>query len=84
MRLSIAAPLLSVASLLLVAANCNEDPCTDFVDYVCTCHEDDPDFDCEDIQTTLEDADPDVKDQCALDLDDLQAEDADAGEECAI
>jgi hypothetical protein len=76
--------VLTIAGFFLAGANCNDDPCEDYIDYICQCHDDDPDFSCEDVKTTLEDADPEVKNQCALDLDELQVEDADNGDECDV
>ena len=75
-------PLLIVADLFLIGASCNDDPCARYVDYMCDCHADDPDFSCADLQASLQDADPDVKDQCALDLADQQDQDEDDGLEC--
>jgi len=58
-------------------------PCDDYVDYICACHQDDPSFDCATLQTTYADAPPDLQDECAVQLDDQQAVDSEAGLDCA-
>jgi hypothetical protein len=70
--------------LLFVAATCEELPCDDYVDYMCACHDADPGFDCEELELALEDADPDLQDQCEIDLAEQEADDADAGLECEV
>lgn len=78
----IAVPLLIGSNLFLVAASCDDDPCARYVDYMCECHQDDPEFDCADLRASLQDADPLLKDQCALDLADQQDEDVEQGLTC--
>ena len=69
--------------LLLVGATCElEDPCLEYVDYMCACHV--SEADCEELETTYQDADPDLQDQCAIDLADQQAEDDENGVECEV
>jgi len=70
--------------LLFVAATCEELPCDQYVDYMCACHEDDPGFDCEELSLALSDADPELQDQCEIDLAEQEADDADAGLECEV
>lgn len=72
------------STLFLVATTCEEQPCDDYVDYMCACHEDDPEFDCEELQLVLSDADPELQDQCAVDLDQQQDEDQQEGVECEV
>jgi hypothetical protein len=59
------------------------EPCDDYVDYMCLCHGDDPDVDCDALGVTYESADPDVQDECAVLLDEQQEADENAGLECA-
>jgi hypothetical protein len=69
---------------LLVSVGCTEtlvDSCTEYVDYMCSCHEDDPDFDCSELQNIYENAGQDQQDECAISLDDQLALD-DTGIEC--
>jgi len=61
---------------------CDVQPCDRYVDYICVCHDQDPEFDCQELIDVLTDADPDVQDQCAIDLSDQQAQDAADGLEC--
>lgn len=61
-----------------------EDPCGDYVDYMCDCHADDEEFDCGELRSTYENADAAVEDECAIALDDQEQADADAGLECGI
>ncbi len=74
--------LASVAALLGVLVACLDDPCQEYVDYICECHADDPEFDCSELERTYDGADPDVLDQCQIDLSDQKAEDDAAGLEC--
>lgn len=67
----------TTATLLAGLFACEtETPCTRFADYVCTCHADDPDFSCEEVEQLAQDPSQSVADQCAEDLADLQAEDS--------
>ena len=59
-------------------------PCDDYVDYMCTCHGDDSGVDCDALALTYAAADPDVQDECAVDLREQQQADDDAGASCAI
>ena len=73
------AAMLSAAALL---TGCMYQPCDRYVDYLCTCHEDDPEYDCETMQNAYADASADMQDQCSIELSDQQAEDDEAGLEC--
>lgn len=65
------------------AAGCSdEDPCQDYVDYICDCHPDDPELPCEELQNTYADADDKLQDQCVTALEDQESADDDAGHEC--
>jgi hypothetical protein len=71
--------------LTLVLASCGgTQPCDEYVDYICTCHESDPDYDCEQVRTVYEDAAPDVQDSCALSYDELKKHDQEEGMECTV
>ncbi len=59
-----------------------EDPCQDYVDYVCDCRADDPEYDCEQVRTTYENADEDVGAECTSALQQLEDEDEAAGVTC--
>jgi hypothetical protein len=84
MRLmSNAAKCLVLVTLAAMAGCQTNQPCDRYVDYVCNCHEGDPDYDCTELQTIYADAQPDVQDQCALDLDDLKQQDETDGYVCA-
>lgn len=73
----------AAAAALATGLGCDtEDPCQDYVSYVCDCHADDPEYDCEQIRTTYEGADADVQAECASALQDLEDADQAAGETC--
>ncbi len=56
--------------------------CDDYVDYVCECHAEDPAYDCEALQTTYEDADDQLQDECSIILADLEDQDEQDGTGC--
>ena len=58
------------------------DPCTDWVDYVCECHADDPSYSCETVRLAHENADVEHYEDCQGALDEAQANDALSGYEC--
>ena len=74
-------PPLMLAAVFLVPA-CLYDPCDDYVDYICTCHDGDPDFDCDEFRTIYDEAPPDVQDQCLTELNIQMDEDEAANLEC--
>ena len=59
------------------------EPCDDYVDYMCLCHDDDTGVDCDGLSVTYASAEPEVQDECAVLLDNQQKSDDDAGLECA-
>lgn len=67
---------------LFLVTGCWYEPCDNYVDYLCVCHEDDPEFDCEALKSTLSNADPETQDECAVLLSEQQDEDEDEGLEC--
>ena len=40
----------SALFFLLTGVACEIEPCDDYVDYMCQCHDDEPDFDCAELQ----------------------------------
>ena len=74
--------LLPILPLAMAPSCTGTEPCDDYVDYMCACHQDDPAYDCEAIQTVYAEAGPDLQDECAIQLDDQQATDSAAGVEC--
>jgi len=77
--------LSGMALLGALLAGCSqEEPCADYVDYICECHQDDPDFDCQELRTTYENADPSTQDECAIALDEQEDEDEAAGLDCSV
>ncbi|RME29422.1 MAG: hypothetical protein D6798_00080, partial [Deltaproteobacteria bacterium] len=74
--------VLTVAAGLLLLVGCEPDPCTDYVDYMCDCHPDD--VDCATLENTYADADVSLQDECAIALEDQQAQDDEEGWECPV
>jgi hypothetical protein len=72
----------TVAPILLLVACLDEgdQPCDDYVAYMCDCHGDTED--CDQLSATYEGADQDLQDSCAVELDDQQAADDDSGHVC--
>lgn len=75
---------LTLAATLTGLLACEDQPCRRYVDYICECHPEDPDFDCAELENTLIGADPTIQDQCAIDLADQQAIDDENGLACDI
>jgi hypothetical protein len=67
------ATLFIAATLSAGCMDEDRNPCDRYVSYMCDCHGDD--HDCADLEATYEDADQDLQDSCATELDDQQAED---------
>jgi len=72
------------AGVLASLIACADDPCAEYVDYMCECHDDDPEVDCAELSATLSTDDPDLLDQCAIDLADQRDLDDEAGESCDV
>lgn len=72
--------------LIALGVACEEEgggqPCDRYVDYMCDCHGADPGFDCEELASVFGDADPELQDQCSIDLGDQQDEDDETGHVC--
>ena len=77
--------VLLVVAWFAMAADCEfAEPCDEYVDYMCTCHADDPNVDCQELQTVFADADPTLQDQCQIDLAEQEQQDFDNGDECPV
>lgn len=74
----------ALVTIAALASGClTEDSCSEYVDYMCDCHEDDPEVDCDELDATYGNADADLQEQCAIELDDQITADEDEGYECA-
>jgi hypothetical protein len=72
-----------VFTALLFSFACEEEtPCDRYADYICTCHADDPGFDCDALIDLAADPTEATADQCALDLADQKDIDQSEGVEC--
>lgn len=69
--------VLPVTSCLVEAG-----PCTDYCDYICSCHAGEEGYDCEECRTVYSDADPELMDECETELTTLQQEDEANGTGC--
>lgn len=75
--------MLLAAALTGVLSACEEpNACDAYVDHMCNCHGDDPDFSCADLQAAFAEASPEVQDQCTIDLEDQQDADDATGAVC--
>ena len=75
---------IALIALLLGAVACTDDqnPCDEYVSYMCDCHPDNPDATCDDLKIQYQDPSTSLQDECAIALEDQQAEDADNGHDC--
>ena len=64
-------------------AACEDQPCDRYINYMCTCHENDDGFDCEELGQALGDASPELQDQCSIDLANQQDADDEAELTCS-
>jgi len=67
---------------LSVACLEEKDHCEEYVDYMCNCHADDPDYDCDDLNSIYAETDLEQQNECAITLDEQIQEDADEGADC--
>ena len=70
---------------ILFGASCAftiDDPCQEYVDYVCDCHGEDPAFSCSSISLTYSDAGEEYATECASAHDELLTQDDLSGFEC--
>jgi len=75
--------LVVAGGLLVLGTACLEEPCDRYVDYMCDCHDGEEGFDCAELQRVYADADPDIQDQCQIELNAQQRDDEDEGHWCA-
>ncbi len=71
--------------IVLVFGGCTlEEPCQDYIDYMCDCHAaaGDTGQSCEDYTATYSGADADLQDECVLALETQQTLDDASGEGC--
>ena len=61
-----------------------EDSCSEYTEYMCSCHGDDPNYNCSELKNVYQNADATTQEQCALDLDDQIYEDSQEGLSCDI
>jgi hypothetical protein len=73
----------AIAMALWMAGCETEDPCQEYVDYVCQCHDGEEGYDCEELRATYADPDPELQNQCELDRAALEQQDQENGVECA-
>jgi hypothetical protein len=59
------------------------DPCADYCDYVCECHDGEEAFDCDTCRTENAGDDAELQDQCETALADLQTTDEANGTGCS-
>lgn len=58
------------------------DPCVEYCDYICECHPNDPNYDCDACRTSLGESDPALQDECETELVTLQEADQQNGDGC--
>ena len=76
-----------IMSLFILCNACielEEDSCSEYVNYMCNCHADDPNYNCSELKNTLENPDATTQEQCTLDLDDQIYEDTQEGYTCDL
>ena len=61
----------------------SENPCQDYVDYVCECHVDNPDLDCDTIRAVHANAGVELYEDCRVEHEALLQADANLGEGCS-
>ena len=82
-RLSSIASALGLGAALLLPAcddSAGSNECDDYVDYMCDCHS--ADYDCDQLRNTYSDPDSETLDECAIALEDQEAQDAEDGVAC--
>jgi hypothetical protein len=56
-----------VLLLATFAGGCSSDePCQDYIDYMCDCHDGEEGFSCKELEDVYGDADQEVQDECAI------------------
>ena len=62
----------------------SDEPCQDYIDYICACHDGEQGFDCAQIEDTFGDADADLQDECSINLDEQKDKDKSDGVDCEV
>ena len=77
--------LVAVPALALMGSVCDPSytPCDEYVDYICDCHADDPEYDCEELSIAYQNGDPDLQDECQVALAEQEEQDEQDGFACA-
>ena len=58
--------------------------CEEYVDYICSCHDTNPDYDCNELSNIYSDPTSDQISECALALDEQRELDEESASECDI
>ena len=56
--------------------------CDDYVDYICDCHSDNPDYNCDELESIYADPTTDQVSECSVSLDEQRALDEEDEFEC--
>lgn len=73
------------AAIFLILPACDSvfgNPCQDYVDYICECHDGDPGYDCETLRASHNTDDVELYEDCTVALEDIQAADETTGQGC--
>lgn len=77
---------LAPAAAFALFAGCfgstSSDPCVDYCDYLCTCHEGEAEYDCNQCRAEYSASSPALQDECETELVALQEQDATNNEGC--
>ena len=69
---------------LLIACGDKGSSCDEYVDYVCSCHEDNPDYDCADLANIYADPDAGMLLECSSNLEAQKVIDEEAQLDCSL
>ncbi|MEC7983845.1 MAG: hypothetical protein VX278_01695 [Myxococcota bacterium] len=58
--------------------------CDDYIDYICDCHSDNPDYDCNAMSNIYADPTTEQESECSVSLDEQMALDAEDEFECEL
>lgn len=68
---------------LLIACG-DKSPCEEYIDYICSCHENNPDYDCSDMANMYNNPDADKEQECSTNLEEQKSIDNEAQLECTL
>ena len=74
--------LLSLSGI--ACGDLSENPCQDYVDYVCECHAENPELDCETIRAAHANAGADLHADCRIEHEALLQSEASLGGGCSV